>query len=203
MKNSLTARKFALIAGASYWVIFFAAIFANFVVLESLLNNSLTVIQENHIFVRAGIFAFLINAVFDVVVAWAHYELYKGDSLSLLSVLFRMMHAVIMSIAIFSLAADSVEEILRQVAIFNTIWLIGLFFFGIHLILLGNIIGKPKTIAFFLIFAGIMYAIDTAAHFVLPNHEVYDSVFLALVAISRVCLSLLYKIQSTIHRQPH
>jgi hypothetical protein len=101
-----------------------------------------------------------------------------------------MMHAAIIGVAIFALPSvvglESVEEILKQVDIFNTIWLIGLFFFGIHIVLLGKIFNKPRIIAIFLIFAGIMYVIDTAAHFVLPNYETYESIFLAFVAIPSI-----------------
>jgi hypothetical protein len=101
-----------------------------------------------------------------------------------------MMHAAIMGVAIFALpvalASTTMEEILKQVDIFNIIWLIGLFFFGIHLILLGKIIGKPKIIALFLVIAGIMYMIDTVAHFLLPNYDAYASLFLALVALPSI-----------------
>jgi hypothetical protein len=190
MNDKINARALSLIAGGSYWIIFFAAIFANFFVLESLKNDPLTTIHLNHILVRAGILAFLITVVFDVVVAWALYELFKENPLSSLSTLFRMMHAAIMGVAIFALPSvvglDSVEEILKQVDIFNTIWLIGLFFFGIHIVLLGKIFNKPRIIAIFLILAGVMYMIDTAAHFVLPNYERYESIFLALVAIPSI-----------------
>lgn len=190
MNGSLEQRTLALIAGISYLIIFFAAIFANFFVIESLINEPLATIQQNPIFVRAGILAFLITVVFDVVIAWALYELYKEHALSLLSMLFRMMHAVIMGVAIFALpmifALAVSEEIIKQVDIFNTIWLIGLFFFGVHLILLGNIIGKPKIIAIFLVIAGIMYMVDTAAHFMLPNYEVHATIFLMLVAIPSI-----------------
>ena len=41
-------------------------------------------------------------------------------------------------------------------------------------------------IALFLVIAGIMYMVDTAAHFMLPNYEYYASVFLALVAIPSI-----------------
>jgi hypothetical protein len=64
--------------------------------------------------------------------------------------------------------------------------LIGLFFFGIHLILLGRIIGKPRIIGLFLVLAGAMYMVDTAAHFVLPAYEAYATIFLALVAIPSI-----------------
>ncbi len=190
MTNTYSARTFALIAGGSYWIIFFAAIFANFFVLESLKINPLETVQQSHALVSAGIMAFMITVVFDVIVAWALYELYKGDSLSVLSALFRMMHAIIMGVAIFALPVvftlNNDEEILKQVDTFNTIWLIGLFFFGIHILLLGKIIGRPKIIAFFLIIAGIMYMVDTTAHFVLPNYETYASIFLAIVAIPSI-----------------
>ncbi|MBN1133933.1 MAG: DUF4386 domain-containing protein [Methanosarcinaceae archaeon] len=177
-------------AGSSYLVIFFAAIFANFFVLESILNDPLVTIQKNNLIVRFGILAFLITVVFDVIVAWALYELYKSHILSVLSTLFRMMHAGIMGVAVFALPVTlqltSGQEILQQVNIFNTIWLIGLFFFGIHLILLGKIIGKPKIIAFFLVIAGIMYMADTGAHFFLRNYEDYSSIFLAFVALPSI-----------------
>ncbi len=183
-------RTLSLIAGISYLIIFFAAIFANFFVLESILNDPLNTIQQNHIVVRIGILAFLITVVFDVVVAWALYELFKEHWLSGLSTLFRMMHAAIMGVAIFALSVALVsitsQEILIQADIFNTIWLIGLFFFGVHLILLGKIISKPKFIAIFLVIAGIMYMVDTTAHFLLPNYEAYGTVFLALVAIPSI-----------------
>ena len=186
----MNSRSLSLITGVSYLIIFFAAIFANFFVLENILKSPLEMIQHNHIVVRFGILAFMITVVFDVVVAWALYELYKVHHLSGLSTLFRMLHAAIMGVAIFvlplALTSTTGEAILKQVDIFNTIWLIGLFFFGIHLILLGKIIRTPKIIALFLIIAGVMYMVDTSAHFLLPNYDAYSSWFLALVAIPSI-----------------
>ncbi|MBN2396730.1 MAG: DUF4386 domain-containing protein [Candidatus Atribacteria bacterium] len=183
-------RTLSIITGCSYLVIFFAAIFANFFVIESILKDPLVTIQQNHVIVRFGILAFMVTVVFDVVVAWALYELYRTHKFSGLSTLFRMMHAAIMGVAIFALPVALVsttgQEILKQIDLFNIIWLIGLFFFGIHLILLGLIIGKPKIIAVFLIIAGIIYMVDTSAHFLLHNYEEYSSIFLALVAIPSI-----------------
>ncbi len=183
-------RTLSIIAGTSYLIIFFTAIFANFFVLESILKDPLTTIQENHLMVRFGILAFLITVVFDVIIAWALYELFKKNNLSGLSTLFRMMHAAIMGVAVFALviaiSSTTAQEVLNQVEIFNTIWLIGLFFFGMHLILLGRIIKKPRIIAIFLLIAGIMYMIDTAAHFLLLNYDNYSSIFLAFVAIPSI-----------------
>jgi len=177
-------------AAISYFIIFFAAIFANFFVIEAILQHPLSTIQDSQMMVRWGIMAFIVTAVFDVVVAWALNELYKPHPLSGLSMLFRMMHAAIMAVAVFALvetlSLSTADEILKQVNTFNTIWLIGLFFFGIHLILLAKIITQPKWITWFLIWAGSMYMIDTAAHFVLPDYPQYASLFLALVAIPSI-----------------
>ena len=186
----MNKRKLALIAGSSYLVIFFAAIFANFFVLESIQNDPLATIRDHHMMVRFGILAFLITVVFDVVVAWALQELFKEHELSKLSTLFRMMHAAIMGVAVFSLvvslSSTSGQEILRQADIFNIIWLIGLFFFGIHLILLGRILSRPGFVRIFLFLAGIMYMVDTGAHFLLPEYDNYATIFLAMVAIPSI-----------------
>lgn len=186
MQKTIEKRSLSLIAGISYLIIFFSAIFANFFVLEALTNAPLATIQSEHLYVRAGILAFLVTVVFDVFVTWALYELYKEHYLSGLSALFRMMHASIMGLAIFALPQtldlNTSEEILKQVDTFNTIWLIGLFFFGIHLILLAKIINAPKIISLFLFLAGLMYMVDTSAHFTLPFYDSYASYFLALVA---------------------
>ncbi len=183
-------RKLAILAGGSYIIIFFAAIFANFFVLEAILQDPVGTIQNHHLTVRFGIIAFLVTVVFDVVVAWALYELYKSHFLSGLSTYFRMMHAAIMGAAVFALpialSARTAEAILHQVDVFNTIWLIGLFFFGIHLILLGQILGKPRIIAVLLAIAGVMYMVDTAAHFLMQDYASHASLFLALVAIPSI-----------------
>jgi hypothetical protein len=186
----MNLRRLSQIAGASYLIIFFTAIFANFFVLESLLEAPLDTVREDQMMVRLGILAFLITAIFDVVVAWALFEMFQKNPLTRLSTYFRLMHAGIMGVAVFALpsvlSSDTGAEILGQIEVFNTIWLIGLFFFGVHLILLGKILKKPGLIAFFLILAGIMYMLDTAANFLLPDYESFASIFLALVALPSV-----------------
>lgn len=183
-------RKLAVITGFSYLIIFFAAIFANFFVLETLKSHPLETVQHDGATVRWGIMAFIITIVFDVVVAWTLYKLFQEHVLTLPSTLFRMMHASVMGVAIFALPpvldTTNVETILNQVNTFNTIWLLGLFFFGIHLILLSKILQKPKLIAWFLLLAGIMYMVDTSAHILMPNYQDYATTFLALVAIPSI-----------------
>lgn len=190
MTKTLNARTLSIVAGGSYWVIFLAAIFANFFVLEALIADPLSTVHQHHGLVRAGILAFLITVVFDVIVAWSLNELFKEHPLSALSTLFRMMHAAIMGVAIFALPGvltlASGEEILQQVSIFNTIWLLGLFFFGIHIVLLGIIVSRIRFIDLLLMAVGAMYMLDTVAHFLLPDYTEYASIFLAFVAIPSI-----------------
>ncbi|MFC4721238.1 DUF4386 domain-containing protein [Geojedonia litorea] len=186
----MNTRTLAKIIGLSYLSIFFTAIFANFFVLEALLNDPLASLQDNHLMVRWGILAFMVTVALDVIIAWALYELFKEHVLSRLSTYFRLMHAAIMGVALFALqqvlVSTTAEAIIKQVDTFNTIWLLGLFFFGIHLMLLAKIIGKPKVIALFLVIAGLMYMLDTVAHLMLTNYDAYSSLFLALVAIPSI-----------------
>ncbi|MCK3685123.1 DUF4386 domain-containing protein [Maribellus sp. YY47] len=186
----MNLRKISVITGVSYLIIFFSAIFANFFMLESLRQAPLETIWQHNMMVRLGIMAFLIAAVFDVVVAWGLFEMYRRNQLSRLSTWFRLMHAIIMGVAVFSLVltlkANSAELITERVDTFNTIWLIGLFFFGAHLILLSPIIKAPKWIAFFLVVAGIMYLVDTTAHFVIARYDAVAGIFLALLAVPSI-----------------
>jgi hypothetical protein len=187
----MTERKLSIIAGVSYVIIFFTAIYANFFVLDAILADPVRTITTSGMHVRFGAIAFMVAAVFDVVVAWVLYELYKGNILSKLSTCFRVMHATVMGAAVFvfplMLSFDSAELILKHVDIFNYLWLIGLFFFGAHLILLSNILYKKiKIIPVFLCIAGVFYMLDTAAHFLMSNYDVYADTFLMIVAVPSI-----------------
>jgi hypothetical protein len=187
----MNERKLSIIAGISYLIIFLTAIYANFFVLDAILTDPVGTITASSIHVRFGAIAFMVAAVFDVVVAWVLYKLYKEHLLSQLSTYFRIMHAAIMGAAVFvfpmMIGLDSADLILQQVDVFNYLWLIGLFFFGIHLVLLGKILYKKiKIIPVFLCLAGILYILDTTAHFLMPHYEMYADIFLVIVAIPSI-----------------
>lgn len=186
----MNPRQYALIGGVSYLVIFVTAIFGNFVVLEALLADPVGTMTNSNTSVRLGIMAFLIAGVFDVLVAWALYGLYPKHPFTPVSTWFRIMHAGIMGVAVYTLVAalnlTGGDAILSAVHDFNTIWLIGLFFFGMHLLFLGRIVKGIRIIPLFLMAAGAMYMIDTAAHFIMVNYDAYASIFLTLVAIPSI-----------------
>ncbi len=184
--HCMTNRHVSIVTGVSYLIIFFAAIYANFFALEAIVGNPLITVEQHGMYIRFGAIAFLIAAVFDVVVAWGLFELYKEHVLSRLSAYFRIMHATIMGAAVFALlmtlSLRTEADILNQVTIFNTLWLIGLFFFGAHLMVLSTILKNIRIIPVLLLIAGALYMADTIAHFVLPNYDAYASIFLLIVA---------------------
>lgn len=186
----MNPRTLSIIAGLSYLGIFFLAIYANFFVIDSLLSSPLETVVEKEQHIRFGAMAFLFAAVFDVIVAWVLLELYKTNPLTLLSTYFRLIHAVLMGAAVFALVQildlTSADSILNQVDIFNTLWLIGLFFFGFHLILLSRIVKHIRFIPYMLATAGVMYALDTTAHFTLQNYAAYADLFLIAVAVPAI-----------------
>jgi hypothetical protein len=95
-----------------------------------------------------------------------------------------------MGAAVFALplvfSATTAAEVVTQVTTFNTLWLIGLFFFGVHLLFLSRIVKFIRIIPYFLVAAGVMYMVDTTAHFTLANYDTYAGIFLALVAVPSI-----------------
>lgn len=180
------------IAGISYLGIFFCAIFANFFVLEGIKKDPVSMVVDNMTLVSLGAMAFLIAAVLDTIVAWALKDLFAKHPLTTPSTYFRLVHAVIMGIAVFALVLlrgqTDVIVILGQVDIFETIWLIGLFFFGVHLMMLSKILkgSAPIWITLALFVAGAMYMLDTFAQFVFTSYDLYADIFLTLVIIPSI-----------------
>ncbi|MCA9344834.1 DUF4386 domain-containing protein [Candidatus Saccharibacteria bacterium] len=185
-------KKLYKIAGLSYIGIFFAAMFGNFFVLDSLKNDPIDMVVNNMTLVSWGAIAFLVAAVLDTIVAWVLKDLYAKHPLTTPSTYFRLIHAALMGMAVYAIVTmrglTGEESILSQIEIFDTIWLIGLFFFGVHLLMLSNILRGvvPKWITYALLAAGVMYMIDTTAHFVMSNYDSYADTFLALVAIPSI-----------------
>lgn len=188
--NKLKPRTLSLIAGVSYLGIFFLAIYANFFVLDAIKADPVGTVATSQQHIRFGAMAFLLAAVLDVVVAWVLFQLYPKNPLSSLSTYFRLIHAGLMGAAVFALIPilemTEANQILAQVDIFNNLWLIGLFFFGFHLILLTNILKKIKVLPLILAVAGVMYIVDTTAHFTFSNYDTYADLFLMMVAIPSI-----------------
>jgi len=206
--------KIARIAGIGYLVIFVTGIFANFFVLESIVepNDAATTynnILENTLQFRIGFLSFVVMVVFDVILTWALYLIFEpvNRNLALFGAWFRLVNTAIFGVALFALfnvlhltsgeeylnifePAQLQAKVMLAIENFNNIWLIGLLFFGIHLAALGYLIIQSKFIAKFigilLIIASLGYVIDSVAHFMMPNYNDYKDIFSMIVVIPGV-----------------
>jgi hypothetical protein len=204
----------AKIAGAGYLVIFISGIFANFFVLEGLVvagdaTATASRIMDNGSQLRVGILSFFIMVIFDLLLVWALYLLFKpvNKDVSLLAALLRLVNVAIFGVALYHLfgvmqltgdadylSAFSPAQLSAQVMLavdaFNATWLIGLVFFGLHLIFLGYLIIKssfvPGAIGILLMVAAAGYLIDSFAHLLLPSYDDYASIFMLIVVVPGV-----------------
>ncbi|MEZ5145821.1 MAG: DUF4386 domain-containing protein [Bacteroidales bacterium] len=106
--NSL--KKLSKIAGISYLIIFFSAIFANFIAIENIVvpgdpgATFANLLQSETVF-RLAILSFIITIIFDVVVAWALWVLLKPvhKNISLFAAWFRLVHAIVFAVGLYHL----------------------------------------------------------------------------------------------------
>lgn len=207
----LSLGRTARMAGFGYLIIFLSGIFANFFVLQNMIvpgDAAATVgnIMAAQGLFRIGILSFVIMVVFDLLLAWLLYLLLKpvNRDVSLFAGWFRLVNATIFGIALYHLfdvlqmvsGADYLTvfepgqlhaQVMLALAAFNHTWLIGLIFFGFHLLLLGYLIIKsdyiPKILGVLLIIAAFGYLIDSFANFLLSNYSDYQTIFMLIVVI--------------------
>lgn len=207
----LAPRQAARIAGYGYLAIFVLAIFANFVVLERLIQPGDAAATASNItgsegLFRLGLVGFLVIFALDVAIAWALYVFFRPvhRDLSLLTAWFRLVYTTLLGVAVIFLflvlqllsSADYLTALAtgqRDATLllflegFNYAWLIGLAVFGIHLALLGSLVLRsgsiPKLLGVLLVLAGAGYVIDTLAHALLASYDDYATLFLLVAAV--------------------
>jgi hypothetical protein len=218
----LSARAAAKIAAYGYLAIFVLAIFANFFVLERLIEQgdaaaTAANIADSETLFRFALVAFLAVVLLDILIAWALYLFFRATSpeVSLLAAWFRLAHAILMGGALVFffvvlelvggadyLGALPADQRDAQASLFlegfNTLWLVGLAAFGVHLALLGFLVLRstaiPRILGVLLFIAGAAYVIDTVAHGLLAGYDDYETVFLVLVVVPSVVGELAFAV---------
>tara|TARA_R110002020_G_scaffold265658_2_gene480440 strand:+ start:1043 stop:1744 length:702 start_codon:yes stop_codon:yes gene_type:complete len=202
-------KQLARISGIAYLIIFLAGFYANFAVLESLIDKNSSAITatnfiNNHIQLGYGLLGFVVMLFFDALLVWSLFGLTKSTSkrVSYLASFFRLLHALFFGAALFKLweayqitfnapistnLQNRVSDLLLD---FDTFWTVGLLFFGFHLLVLGYLALKsitiPKVIGILLMLAAIGYIIDSTAKLMMPNYIDYKNVFEMVVIIPSV-----------------
>jgi hypothetical protein len=178
--KDISPRHAALIAGIALLLMTALAIFANFFVIQRLINEDIyrrTVenIMDNETLFRFGIVSLIIVVILDVIVAWAFYILLRSvnKDLAILMSWSRLIYAAIFGAAIIELV-NALSHIHGEFYIFNyddditsfsNAWETSMAVFGLHLVLLGYLTYIsgfiPKIIGILLVIAGIGYAINS------------------------------------------
>jgi hypothetical protein len=202
----LSERQAALTAGLAFAAMAVLALFANFYVLGTLIEPhdaaaTVSNIAGSEGLFRAGIAAFAVNFVLDVVVGWALYILLRrtSRSLSLLAAAFRLATGAIGATALLNLlavlplldgtgyaAAFGAAQRAAQVMLYHDAFISGfgiaLVFFGVHLLLLGYLAYRseyvPTVLGILLALAGLGYLVNYLARILLTGYEDYRSAFM-------------------------
>ncbi len=197
--QGLTLHQAALVAGFGLLIMVVAAPFAEFFVYAKLvvsgdIEKTVQNIQANGGLLVAGIFAFLITFILDVIVAWALYVLLApvNRSLSLLTAWFRLVYTAIALVGLLKLvtvyrmlnAPDYLilfgsDQLHAQVKLllgsFRYDWSMGLILFGIHLVLLAYLVYRsgyiPRILGILLAIAGVGWVIHELGPYLFPDAD--------------------------------
>lgn len=217
-------KKMARWSGLGYLFIFITAFFATgFVVEAMVVPQDAAATWANfkaapHMLSWA-IISFIVMVLIDAILAIPFYLLLKSvnQTLAQISSALRLVNATVFAVALMDLISlrrllDKPYQgdelfILRQVdhfsQSFDDTWLLGLIFFGVHLMIMGYLMIRsahfPSWIGGLIQLAGLVYIIDSVASFSMSNYEHYTAFFEIMVVIPSVlgelsfCLFLLIK----------
>ncbi len=192
----------ARLTGLGYLIIFISGFFANFYTLEGMVADGNAQLTAQNIASQAqlfqlGVAAFCVMILVDILLAFPLYRLLKATSerCAKLSSFIRVVNGLIFMLALIYLfkivplaqnGATALEgSVLELLANFNTMWNVGLLFFGVHLMMLGGLLVRsyhfPSLIGLLIQIAGLAYLADSGAQLFLPNYQDYQSLFEILV----------------------
>ncbi|MCM3735253.1 DUF4386 domain-containing protein [Bacillus cytotoxicus] len=207
VKKQSNQRKYALTASISLIIMALVAFFssgfahANLVVKGDASATYHNIMTAPLLF-KAEIFGWVIILITDIVVAWAFYIFLKPihKNLSLLGAWLRLIYAAILGMAILNLLSvllltkntaylsffktDQLQaHVMLCLEAFESIWSIGLIIFGGHLMIIGYLTFKsrsiPKVISILLLLASIGYI---AIHLCSTFFSEYDK-FISILQI--------------------
>jgi len=186
--DNRSLRTASLIAGLGLALIVVLAPLGNFVAVQPLLTpgdaakTAQDILNSESLF-RWGIASLVLTAVLDMIVAGALFVVFEPVSrgVSMMAALFRVAYTAVFLVGITQLVVAlgllrDPPQAMRAVDAYNTIWLVGLIFFGVHLMLIGYLAYKSgymaKIFGILLVVAGIGYLIDGFGTVLVPNYSI-------------------------------
>jgi hypothetical protein len=183
--NTRSLRTASLIAGLALALMAVLAVFGNFVALQPLVTpedatKTAMDISNSEALFRWGIASLILVAVLDIIVAAALLRLFEpvNRSLAITAAWFRVAYAAVYLVAIIQLVValgllGDPEQALRAIDAYGTIWLVGLIFFGINLLLIGYLAYRSgfmsKVFGILLVIAGLGYIADGFLAVLVPD----------------------------------
>jgi hypothetical protein len=201
----ISQRKVALIAGLGLLVMAVLAPLAQFGVLENLIVSADAAATVGNItasegLFRAGIAAFLIVIMLDILLAWAFYVLLRpvNPTLALLTAWLRLAFAAVFGYALVNLLdvaqlvggpdgaalqpAQLQAQVMSSIASFDNGWTgIALAIFGLHLLGLGSLLFRsayfPRFLGVLVVIAGGGYLADSFGTILVPDYALNIAAF--------------------------
>lgn len=215
-------RSLAKTSGLFYLLIFAFSITSNFLIFDQLLLNdtavSLQNINSHSSLFRTGIALWVCVMVFDTIVAWLFYHLFKpvDPQLSQLSTIFRIIFVCIFSYSLIadfallklaSVSSNSTDKIvlgqMLRACAYGAVR-ISFVFFGLHILTIALLTRKSKMFhrptPYLLILAAVGYLADSFLNFLSREYEQNENAFIlvaglpALVAEMTLTLELIFKV---------
>jgi hypothetical protein len=186
--DTRSLRTASLIAGLALALMAVLAAFGNFVAIQPLLTSGDAAktaidISNSEAMFRLGIASLILVAVLDIIVAAALLRLFEpvNRNVSTLAALFRVAYTAVFLVAIIQLVValgllGDPTQAMRAIDGYNTTWLVGLIFFGVHLVLIGYLAYRSgymaKVFGILLVVAGLGYLVDGFGTVLVPNYSV-------------------------------
>lgn len=153
---------------------------------------------------RLGMLCYVLVLLGDALASWALYVWFALDtpglkSLARLMAWLRLLYTAVYAVALaqlligFKLAtgtADDAGVAMHSFLAFETIWAMGMLFFGLHLVLVGYLCWRstrvPNVLGWLLCLAGGGYFADNLGKLLLADYAAYQMIFAAIVVLPAV-----------------
>jgi Domain of unknown function (DUF4386) len=186
--DSRALRTTSLIAGLALAVLAVLAAFGNFIAIQPLVTpgdaaKTAIDIASSEAMFRWGIASLILVAVLDIIVAAALLRLFEpvNRSVSIAAAWFRVAYAAVYLVAIIQLVVavgllGDPNQALRAIDAYDTIWLVGLILFGVHLLLIGYLAYRSgfmaRVFGVLLVVAGLGYIADGFVAVLVPDPSI-------------------------------
>lgn len=135
--------------------------------------------------------AFGVVGLLDVVVAWKFWQLFQSidRKRAFVQLVLRLVYTAFLVAGLIVLVSteENGSDLKANLALFQWIWMAGMVIFGVHLIVVSQLLcrtnGFPKAFTFMALFAGYAYVVTSLLQLFWPGYADYRSSVEAVLAL--------------------